>query len=64
LRLDYIVETTEENYSSQLDAFKWKSVITSGFENNSLYESIRNTLQAVKPKGILYSFFLKLEPSK
>jgi hypothetical protein len=64
LRLDYIVETTEENYSGQLDAFKWKSVITSGFENNSLYESIRNTLQAVKPKGILYSFFLKLEPSK
>jgi hypothetical protein len=64
LRLDYIVESTEENYSGQLDAFKWKSVITSGFENNSLYESIRNTLQAVKPKGILYSFFLKLEPSK
>lgn len=64
LRLDYIVETTEENYSGQLDAFKWKSVITSGFENNSLYESIRNTLQAVKPKGILYSFFLKLEPIK
>lgn len=64
LRLDYIVETTEENYAGQLDAFKWKSVITSGFENNSLYESIRNTLQAVKPKGILYSFFLKLEPSK
>jgi hypothetical protein len=64
LRLDYIVETTEENYSGQLDAFKWKSVITSGFENNSLYESIRNTLQEVKPKGILYSFFLKLEPIK
>jgi hypothetical protein len=64
LRLDYIVETTEENYSGQLDAFKWKSVITPGFENNSLYESIRNTLQAVKPKGILYSFFLKIEPSE
>lgn len=64
LRLDYIVETTEENYSGQLDAFKWKSVITAGFENNSLYESIRNTLQTVKPKGILYSYYLKLEPSK
>ena len=64
LRLDYIVETTEENYSGQLDAFKWNSVITAGFINNSLYESIRNTLQTVKPKGILYSYYLKLEPSK
>jgi hypothetical protein len=64
LRLDYIVETTEENYSGQLEAFKWNSVITAGFENNSLYESIRNTLQTVKPKGILYSYYLKLEPSK
>ncbi len=64
LRLDYIVETTEENYTGQLDAFKWNSVITAGFENNSLYESIRNTLQTVKPKGILYSYYLKLEPIK
>jgi len=63
LRLDYIVETTEENYTGQLDAFKWNSVITKGFENNSLYESIRNTLQTVKPKGIIYSYYLKLEPS-
>lgn len=65
LRVDYIVETTEENYSGQLDAFKWNSIInTANGVNTSLYESIRNTLQAVKPKGILYSYYLKLEPTK
>lgn len=65
LRLDYLVETTEENYTGQLDAFKWNSVISKlNGVNNSLHESIRNTLQTVKPKGILYSYYLKLEPSK
>jgi hypothetical protein len=65
LRIDYVVETTEENYSFQLDDFKWNSIINAANGvNESLYESIRNTLQAVKPKGILYSFYLKLEPIK
>ncbi len=65
LRIDYVVETTDENYSGQLDAFKWKSIISaSNGVNNSFYESIRNTLQSVKPKGILYSYYLKLEQSK
>lgn len=65
LRVDYIVESTDENYSSQLDAFKWNSIINKANGiNNSLYESIRNTLQSVKPKGILYSYYLKIEPSK
>jgi hypothetical protein len=65
LRIDYVMDATEENYNSQLNDFKWNSIInTTNRENTSLYESIRNTLQAVKPKGILYSFYLKLEPSK
>jgi hypothetical protein len=65
LRIDYVIESTDENYSSQLDAFKWNSIINKANGiNNSLYESIRNTLQSVKPKGILYSYYLKLEPSK
>ncbi|MCF8451784.1 MAG: hypothetical protein K9G42_01200 [Pedobacter sp.] len=65
LRIDYVVDATEENYNTQLNDFKWNSIInaTNG-ANESLYESIRNTLQAVKPKGILYSFYLKIEPSK
>jgi hypothetical protein len=63
LRIDYVVDATEENY--QLNDFKWNSIINAvNGENESLYQSIRNTLQAVKPKGILYSFYLKLEPSK
>lgn len=65
LRVDYMVASTEENYSTQLDAFKWNSIINnSNGVNNSLYESVRNTLQAVKPNGILYSYYLKLEPNK
>jgi len=65
LRVDYVVESTEENFSNQLDAFKWKSIINdANGDNSSLYESIRNTLQTVKPKGILYSYYLKTEPSK
>ena len=63
LRIDYIVEATDENYSAQLDAFKWNSVINKGKVNQSLYESIRNTLQETKPKGILYSYYLKIDPT-
>ena len=64
LRVDYVIETTEENYNAQLEAFKWNSVINAANGvNSSLYESIRNTLQEVKPKGILYSIYLKLETS-
>lgn len=65
LRIDYVIETTQENYSAQIDAFKWNSIINAANGvNESLSESIRNTLQAVKPQGILYSYYLKLEPSK
>ena len=62
VRVDYVIETTEENYTAQLEAFKWNSVINAANGvNSSLYESIRNTLQEVKPTGILYSYYLKLE---
>jgi len=65
VRVDYVIETTEENYTAQLEAFKWNSVINaSNGINSSLYESIRNTLQEVKPSGILYSYYLKLESNK
>jgi hypothetical protein len=65
VRVDYVIETTEENYTAQLEAFKWNSVINAANGvNSSLYESIRNTLQEVKPSGILYSYYLKLESNK
>jgi hypothetical protein len=65
LRIDYVVETTEENYYNQLNDFKWNSIINStNGVNESLYESVRNTLQDVKPKGIIYSYYLKLEPTQ
>jgi hypothetical protein len=65
LRIDYVVDGIEANYDSQLSDFKWKSIINaSNGINESLYESVRNTLQDVKPNGILYSFYLKLEPNK
>jgi hypothetical protein len=65
IRIDYIIDKTDENYSSQLEVFKWNSIINaSNGVNESLYESIRNTLQTVKPKGILYSYFLKIDSRK
>ncbi len=65
LRVDFVVENTKENYSEELEDFKWNSVINAANGvNSSLYESIRNTLQKVKPQGILYSYYLKLEPNK
>jgi hypothetical protein len=64
LRLDYLVETVDVKITPKLDDFKWKSVIDKGrSENSSLKESIIQTLNNVKPKGIIYSYFLKLEPN-
>ncbi len=64
LRVDYVVKNTSENYSNQLEDFKWNSIInSSNGVNSSLFESIRNTLQEVRPSGILYSYYLKLEPN-
>jgi hypothetical protein len=64
LRLDYVVNNSEVNYK-KIDDFKWKSIIpgSNGKLNTSLYESIRNTLQDVKPRRILYSYYMKLEPN-
>jgi hypothetical protein len=64
LRLDYVVSNSELNYK-KLEDFKWKSIIpgSNGKLNSSLYESIRNTLQDVKPRRILYSYYMKLEPN-
>lgn len=64
LRLDYVVSNSDVNYK-KIDDFKWKSIIpgSNGKLNTSLYESIRNTLQEVKPRRILYSYYLKLEPN-
>lgn len=64
LRLDYVFSNSEVNYK-KIDDFKWKSIIpgSNGKQNTSLYESIRNTLQDVKPRRILYSYYMKLEPN-
>ncbi|MFZ9236111.1 MAG: hypothetical protein ACO22X_07810 [Algoriphagus sp.] len=60
LRVDVVIDSTEENYITQLESFKWNSVINAANGvNSSLYESIRNTFQEVKPDGkILYSYYL------
>lgn len=60
VRVDYVIDATEEIYSPQLEEFKWTSVINkANGVNESLYESIRNAIQAVKPEGILFSYYLK-----
>lgn len=66
LRVDYVIDSAEPKIeSSQLDDFKWNSVINKGNGvNTSLYESVRNTIQDIKPKGILYTYYLKFQPNK
>lgn len=63
-RIDFVIESAEPKNLDQLNDFQWKSVIQKNVNNTSLYESIRNTIQAVKPQGILYSYYIKFEPSK
>ena len=66
LRVDYIIDSVEAKIkSNQLNDFKWNSVIKKeNGENTSLYESVRNTIQDVKPKGILYSYYIKFQSNK
>jgi hypothetical protein len=59
-RLDLRIESTEAIYSEQLDDFKWNSIINrANGVNESLYQSIRNTIQDVTPKGRIYSYYIK-----
>jgi hypothetical protein len=61
LRVDYIIDEPIVNISNpQLNEFSWNSGITKSTINNSLYESVRNSIQEVKPGGIIYSYFIKL----
>lgn len=62
LRVDIIIDDATFNIDNpQLKDFEWNSIINKGILNTSLYESIRNTLQEVSPKGkILYSYYIKL----
>lgn len=64
LRIDYIIDEVKPNIN-QLNDFKWNSIINKDTGTNaSLSDAIRSTIQDVKPKGILYSYYLKLEPTK
>ena len=66
IRIDYVIDHTVPNISStQLNDFKWVSAIKKETgENNSLYESVRNALQEIKPRGVVYSYFIKLKNNK
>jgi len=65
LRIDYVIDEPTANITnSQLNDFSWKSGINQSTINNSLYESIRNTIQEFKPNDVLYSYFIKLNNPK
>jgi hypothetical protein len=66
IRVDYVIDEAIPNIANaQLNDFKWVSAIKKETgENNSLYESVRNALQDVKPKGVIYSYFIKLKNNK
>ena len=61
LRIDLLIEQSDPNLGNpQLNDFKWVSLIKKeNGENASLYESIRSTLQDVRPSSILYSYYVK-----
>jgi hypothetical protein len=59
LRIDLMVNSNEQ-YPSQLDDFKWTSVVTKGTTNESLYEAVKITIQEARPNGVIYSYYLKL----
>jgi hypothetical protein len=59
VRLDLIVGSVEQ-YSTQLDDFKWSSVVNKGTANMSLYEAVKNTIQEARPNGVIYSYYLKI----
>jgi hypothetical protein len=63
IRVDYVIDEALPNIANtQLNDFKWISAIKKETgENNSLYESVRNALQEVKPSGVVYSYFIKLK---
>jgi hypothetical protein len=63
IRVDYVIDEALPNIANtQLNDFKWVSAIKKETgENNSLYESVRNALQEVKPTGVVYSYFIKLK---
>jgi hypothetical protein len=59
-RLDLTIESAEAVESEQLEDFRWNSIINrANGTNESLYQSIRNTLQDVRPKGRVYSYYIK-----
>ena len=63
-RIDFIIDDVTFNSSNlQLSDFQWQSIINPNETNNSLSESIKNTLldPSVNPKGkIIYSYYIKL----
>ncbi len=66
VRIDFVIDDATPNITNpQLNDFKWVSAIKKETgENSSLYESVRNALQEIKPKGIVYSYFIKLNNNK
>lgn len=62
LKVEMVLDKVEPTYSNQLDDFKWTSIINkNNGVNESLYESVRNTIQDVRPEGVLYTYLLRME---
>ena len=65
IRIDYVLDEPTANITNpQLNDFSWKSGINQSTTNNSLYESVRNTIQEFKSNDILYSYYIKLNNPK
>lgn len=59
IRVDVIAENCEENFAKLSQLFSWESSTQPGRTQNCLEESIRNTLQAINPKGeTIYTYYI------
>jgi hypothetical protein len=59
LRVDIVVDNCEENFAKLPQLFSWESSTQPGKTQNSLEESIRNTLESINPKGeTIYTYFI------
>jgi hypothetical protein len=61
MRIDILLYSAEPNLTgSKLSKFQWKN--TKGIPNIALYESIKNTLQDLKPADkVVYSYYIKTQ---
>lgn len=60
IRIDVVINKCEPNIEALSSLFTWQSITQKGKTNNSLEESVRNTIQSLNPDGkVVYTYYVK-----